>query len=119
MIDTKLKKILLATFISLFCVSLAVNAWMGYQLSTALRAYNAQQNDAKVLAFTGMFVEDVLMANKEIDFDTRLALETAVRGLNDEDIFNQWQRFTKSSEKEEVSNEAKLLLDLLIKKIKP
>jgi len=79
MIDTKLKKILLATFISLFCVSLAVNAWMGYQLSTALRAYNAQQNDAKVLAFTGMFVEDVLMANKEIDFDTMRIFLTSGR----------------------------------------
>ncbi|MCX6719704.1 MAG: hypothetical protein NTV36_01165 [Candidatus Staskawiczbacteria bacterium] len=111
-----LKKILLAVLAVLLFVSLAGNAWLGYQLFATLTAYRSQQSDTKVLAFTSMFVEDVLMANKEIDFDTRLALETAVRGLNDQDIFDQWQRFTKSSEKENASNEAKLLLDLLVKK---
>ena len=65
-----------------------------------------------------MFVHDILMANKDIDFDTRLSLETAVRALNDQDIFNQWTRFTKVTEKEDASYEAKVLLDLLIKKIK-
>ena len=96
------KKIFLTIFIALFCVSLVVNAWLGYQLVTTLSAYNLQQIDTKVLAFTNMFVEDVLMASKEIDFDTRLSLETAVRGLNDQDIFNQWQKFVKSSKKKKI-----------------
>lgn len=115
--NISVKSIFLIIFITLFCVSLAFNAWLTYQLRTVLQAYQAQQTNAKVLAFTNMFVEDVLMANKEIDFDTRLSLETAVRGINDQDIFDQWQRFTKTSTKEGASNEAKILLDLLIKKI--
>lgn len=64
-----------------------------------------------------MFVEDILMADTEISFDTRLTLETAVRGLNDQQVFDQWQKFTKTTTKEEASNEAKNLLDLLVKKI--
>ena len=118
MLNEKNKKIILIVFIFLFCVSLMLNCWLGYQLFTTLRAYNLQQIDAKVLSFTEMFVEDVLMATKEIDFDTRLSLETAVRSLNDQDILKQWQRFTKAEIKEDSSSEAKILLDLLVKKIK-
>lgn len=116
--EQQIKKAILAVSVILFCASLALNLWLAYQLSTVLSAYNSQQTDSRVLAFTNMFVEDVLMANKEIDFDTRLSLETAVRGLNDQDIFNQWQKFTKAETKEDSSREAKFLLDLLIKKIK-
>lgn len=118
MLNDKSKKIIQIILIVLFCISLALNGWLGYQLKMALNAYSFQQNDAKVLSFTNMFVEGVLMANKEIDFDTRLALETAVRGLNDTDIFSQWQRFVKTSTKEDSSNEAKILLNLLVKKLK-
>ena len=117
MFKINIKKIALVFLALLFCASLAFNGWLTYQLSVALKANELQQNNVKVLNFTGMFVEDVLMASQDIDFDTRLTLETAVRSLNDQDIFSQWQRFTKASDKESASNEAKILLDLLIKKI--
>jgi len=116
--EQQIKKVILAMAVILFCASLLLNGWLAYQLSAVLTAYNSQQIDSRVLAFANMFVEDVLMANKEIDFDTRLFLETAVRGLNDQEIFNQWQKFTKAETKENSSTEAKYLLDLLIKKIK-
>lgn len=118
MLERLNKKIIFIFLATLMLVSLVLNAWLFYQLNIALKVYNSQQFDAKVLSFAGMFVEDVLMASKEIDFDTRLSLETAVRGLNDQSVFNQWQRFTKATTKEDSSNEAKLLLDLLIRKIK-
>ena len=117
MLSDKIKKVILSVFLGLFCISLAANGWMAYQLSLSLKAYNLQQKDAKVLAFTSMFVEEVLMAKADIDFDTRLSLETSVRSLNNQDIFDQWQRFTKSVTKEDSSNEAKILLDLLVKSI--
>jgi hypothetical protein len=117
MFNINIKKIAIVFFALFFCVSLVFNGWMVYQLSMALKVNELKQNNAKVLNFTGMFVEDVLMASQDIDFDTRLTLETAVRSLNDQDIFSQWQRFTKASDKELASNEAKILLDLLINKI--
>ena len=118
MLNNTSKKAILIFLIILFCASLAFNGWLAYQLSIVLHAYRVQQIDARILSFTSMFVEDVLMAHKEIDFDTRLSLETTVRSLNDQQIFDQWQRFTKAQTKEDSSNEAKILLDLLIKRIK-
>jgi len=118
MINLKIKRAILLVCVALFVVSLALNGWLAYQLSIVMHAYQLEQGDARVLAFANMFVEDVLMANKEIDFDTRLSLETAVRGLNDQQIFDQWQSFTKAQTKEDASTQAKELLDLLIKKIK-
>lgn len=119
MLNIEPKKAFLIIFIVLFCSSFLVNCWLIYQLSTVLSAYYLQKNDAKALLFTKMFVEDVLMAKEEIDFDTRLSLETAVRNLNDQEVFDQWQAFTKSTTKEGASNEAKALLDLLIRRIGP
>lgn len=118
MLNITPKKVILTLAVVVFLVSLALNGWLVYQLAIASKAYQAQQMNAKILAFTDMFVEDVLLASTEVDFDTRLELETAVRGLNDQDIFNQWQRFTKTSTKEDASNGVKILLNLLIKKIK-
>lgn len=112
------KKVLIIIFAVLFFVSLVLNVWQARQLLIALEVYQAQQLNEKILSFCHMFVQKVLMANKEIDFDTRLALETAVRDLNDQEIFDQWQRFTKSDTKEGASTEVKILLDLLVKKIK-
>ncbi len=110
------------SFITILSISLilsiGINCWLTYQLSTAVKAYQIQILNTKVLSFTRMFVEEVLMAEEEISFDTRLGLETAVRNLEDEAIFVQWQRFTKATTKEGASNEVKILLDLLVNKIK-
>ena len=86
MIIFSVKKVLLIVFISLFFVSLVFNAWLGYQLLSTINIYEAQEMNIKILDFTDMFVEKILMADKEIDFDTRLALESTVRNLGDQQI---------------------------------
>ena len=88
-----------------------------YRCLTAMETYKSQRLNARILDFTNMFIEDVLMANEEVSFDTRLSLENSVRELNDEEIFAQWQKFTKAGTKDEASVEVKVLLSLLIKKI--
>ncbi|OGZ79524.1 MAG: hypothetical protein A2358_03625 [Candidatus Staskawiczbacteria bacterium RIFOXYB1_FULL_37_44] len=101
---------------ALFVVSLAGNVFLGYVVlkdQSVLRQQNVNRN---VLDFRNMFTEYVLLSGKEIDFDTRLTMETAVRGLNDPEIFSQWQKFTESTTKEEATAEAKKLLSLLIQK---
>lgn len=117
MINIPIKKALLIILIFAFFVSLGINGWLVYQLSLIVKAYETQAMDTKTLEFTRMFVEDILMADTEISFDTRLTLETAVRGLNDQEVLDQWQKFTKTTTKEDASSEAKNLLDLLVKKI--
>ena len=111
-----LKQIGLDILIVLFCISLAANGYLAFLAVKLNQAYQAQQVNEKVLAFRNMFTEKVLLADKEVDFDTRLTLETAVRGLNDQEIFDQWQIFTKAQTKEEASLEAKKLLHMLVLK---
>lgn len=74
------------------------------------------QVDKNILAFRNMFTEKVLLAEKEVDFDSRMSLETAVRSLADKEIFDLWQEFVKSQTKEQATAGAKKLLSLLIQK---
>jgi len=77
-----------------------------------------QEINEKVLNFTKFFIEKVLKAEGEVDFETRLKLENAVRDLDDEEILAQWQRFVDSESESEAQKEVKNLLELLVTKIK-
>lgn len=81
------------------------------------QASQSQQVNLKILSFTNLFIEKILMSNQEVDFDTRLMLETMVRNLNDKEILSQWQQFTADANQQDAGNDAKILLDLLIKKV--
>ena len=114
------KKTFFISLLALFaCVSLAVNGVSVFTLVKNSQLYSQRQIDRKVLDFRNMFTEKVLLSDKEIDFDTRLALETAVRSLNDAEIFGQWQAFTNSQTREEATNQARKLLKLLIQRTSP
>jgi len=76
-----------------------------------------QKTNEKVLDFTKLFIEKVLKANTEIDFETRLQLENTVRNLEDKEILSQWQKFIKSKTEAEVQEEVKNLLEMLVGKI--
>lgn len=78
---------------------------------------NEQRISAEILNFTKMFVENVLNANGEVNFETRLKLESAVRNLNDEEILSQWQKFINSQTEEDAQNNVKRLLEMLVNKI--
>lgn len=114
--NISIKNLLFLFVIVLLGASLATNAWLSFNLAKVNKLYKEKQANLKVLAFRNMFTEEVLLADKEIDFDTRLALETSVRDLNNSEIFNQWQEFTKASTKEIASIQAKKLLRLLVEK---
>lgn len=72
----------------------------------------------KILNFTKFFIEKVLKAEKEVDFETRLELENAVRDIDDQEILAQWQKFIDSETEIEAQQEVKNLLELLVNKIK-
>lgn len=73
--------------------------------------------NGKVVNFTSMFIKKVLQANTEVDFETRLSLENAVRDLKDEQIMAEWQNFTNSKTEAEAQNSVKKLLGILVEKI--
>jgi hypothetical protein len=73
--------------------------------------------NTKVVNFTSMFIKKVLQAEKEVDFETRLSLENAVRDLKDEQIMSEWQNFIGSKTEAEAQNSVKKLLGILVSKI--
>ena len=75
------------------------------------------QNNQRIISFIQLLTDTVLSGNQEISFDDRLSLEKAVRDLNDPDIFNQWQRFTKSGSDTETQKNFTNLIKALFKKL--
>lgn len=73
--------------------------------------------NTKVLHFTSLFIKEVLQSEKEVNFETRLLLENAVRDLKDEEIRGEWERFTSSNTETEAQESVKRLLGILIEKI--
>jgi len=77
-----------------------------------------QTTDTKMLNFMRLFIKDVLKADQEVSFETRLQLENAVRDLEDQEVLAQWQRFTEASTEAQAQTEAKNLLEMLADKIR-
>ena len=88
------------------------------KLAEVKRPLETQEVNEKVLNFTKFFIEKVLKTEEEVDFETRLKLESAVRDLEDEEILAQWQKFVDSQTEIQAQQEVKNLLELLINKIK-
>jgi hypothetical protein len=89
------------------------------ELIKTKESINIQKTNEKVLNFTKLFIDKVLKAEGEVDFETRLRLETAVREIGDEEILNQWKKFTESQTEFEAQAEVKNLLETLVNKIHP
>ena len=105
---------------------IASNIYFGFKYLNSQRelrsmqsALETQKTNEEVLNFTKFFIEKVLKAEKEVDFETRLKLENTVRNLGDEEILTQWQKFTESKTEAEAQDQVKNLLEMLVNKISP
>ena len=87
------------------------------ELNQTKTVAEAKNTNEKVLNFTKLFIAQVLRADGEVDFETRLKLENAVRDLNDEKILAQWQKFVESETEAEAQEEVKNLLEMLVGEI--
>jgi len=72
------------------------------------------KKEKKVLAFLQLFVEKVLQAEEEVSFNDRLALETAIRELDDNQIMVKWQAFVDSKNSQQSQDNLKDLLGILV-----
>lgn len=88
------------------------------ELRAATAMANTTQVNDKILDFTSAFITKVLQAKTEVDFETRLKLETQVRNLDDAGILAEWQKFTNAKTDIEAQNSTTNLLQLLVSKIK-
>ncbi len=115
---TRLFLIIIFTFLVAGNIYLAVM----YSLSRleSIQARNQLENqktNEKAVYFAKLFVEKVLLGEGEVSFEDRLKLENAVRDINDQKIFDQWQAFTNSQSDKEVQISAGLLLEFLFDKV--
>lgn len=90
---------------------------LSQELETIKSAQSKVELNEKVINFTALFIKKVLQANEEVDFETRLSLENAVRELKDEEIMAEWQKFVGSATEADAQNSVKKLLGILISKI--
>jgi hypothetical protein len=111
-------------YIIVFGILLVGNVFFGlYYFTTVKELKDIQSTSSKtelndkVLDFASMFIKKVLQADKEVDFETRLSLENAVRDLKDDQIMSEWQNFVGSKTETEAQNSVKNLLGILINKI--
>jgi len=118
---TKENKTILITVILLLIIS---NIFFGFKYLTVQKelqqtqaVLEAQKTNEKVLDFAKLFIEKVLKAKGEVDFETRLKLENAVREIRDKEILEKWQNFTNSQTEEEAQENVKDLLEILVDKI--
>lgn len=79
---------------------------------------NTKEVNKETLVFTQLFIEKVLKAEGEIDFETRLNLESSVRALKDPEILMAWQAFTGSTTEKDAQTAVKNLLGVLVAKIR-
>ncbi len=112
-------------FVVIILFLLASNVYFAFQYSAAKKELEETKIDLqtkefneKILNFTSLFIEKVLKAEGEVDFETRLNLENAVRNLGDNEILTQWQKFIGSQTEDEAQTEVKNLLEILVSKIK-
>jgi hypothetical protein len=71
----------------------------------------------RIINFLKLFITKVLKAEGEVDFETRLKLENAVREIQDKEILDQWTKFTESKTEEEAQKNVKDLLEILVNKL--
>ena len=90
---------------------------LGGELNDARKETSSFHRNEKVINFSRLFIDSVLKSGNEVDFNTRLKLENAIREIRDDEILAQWDKFVKSKTEAEAQDEVKDLLDLLMKKI--
>jgi hypothetical protein len=115
------KRLILIVIIGLLIIGNVFFAMRYLSVAAALSQTQATADKAetngRVLDFTSMFIDKVLMASGQVDFDTRLSLETAVRNLKDDAVLTQWQKFTASKTEADAQENVKKLLQMLVAKI--
>lgn len=111
----------LVTLVVILFISNMFFGWMYVSSRVQMRSLETkvenQKINGEVLLFTQLFMEKVLGGAKEVSFDDRLQLENSVRNLNDKEIFDSWQIFTKAKDAAEVQKDFYSLFELLLKKI--
>ena len=115
---TRLFIIIIVTLLVCSNIYLAVMYTLSQlETSDAQEQLKTQETNEKALLFAKLFISKVLLGESTVDFEDRLKLENSVRDVNDQNIFDEWQNFTKSQTDKDVQVSAGRLLDMLFDKV--
>jgi hypothetical protein len=102
-------------------IALGLLGWrygaLSRELAAAQAAANSEQINQQTVDFALIFINRVLRAESEVDFETRLDLENRVRALKNPSILASWQRFIASQSESEAQENVKNLLEVLVKNL--
>lgn len=87
------------------------------ELKKAKTDVEIMQAKLPVIEFNQLFVDRVLRAEGEVNFETRLELENKVRELDDAEILGKWKSFVDAKTQAEAQSQVKDLLGLLAKRM--
>lgn len=114
-------KLIIIIIIVIAVLSLATNVFLGINLlienKKNIELRQGIRLHGKVLDFANLFINKVLRAEGEISFEDRLKIENAVRDTQDNDIYDEWQKFVGAKTELEGREGIKNLLQLIINKI--
>lgn len=96
---------------------LAKNVSLEAQLKQANLSLESRKSSEQISAFARLFVQKVLKSDKEVDFESRLELENAVRGLDDAEMLDGWNKLVNSKDEKEAQAAVKGLLEMIVNKI--
>jgi hypothetical protein len=114
------KSLIIGIIVSLIALNICL-AWQWVFTVREIKLLNEEavrnRKSHQIIIFTQLLTDTVLSQNREISFEDRLDLEKAVRDLNDQEIFDQWQKFTKSTGDIETQKNFTDLIKLLLIKM--
>ena len=87
------------------------------ELKSIKQTAESYKINVKIINFFKLFIEKVLKSENEVDFETRLKLENAVRNTGNKDIVASWQQFIESKTESEAQQNIKGLLEILVDNI--
>jgi len=111
-------------YLIIIIILLATNLFLGVkylntnkELKETKTITVSQTEKTKFTEFNRTFINEVLQAKTEVNYDTRLKLDKMVKDLNDQDLTNQWQKFTTSQTEQEAQDETVKLLGLVAERM--
>jgi hypothetical protein len=109
---------------AIIILSLVGNFYFGFKYFEARADFKETKSyletqiaNEKILEFAAYFIEKVLKADSEVDFETRLKLENMVRSIGDDEILALWNGFVGAKTELEAQDGVRNLLEALVSKI--
>ena len=87
------------------------------ELKEAISITAIEQEKTKFAEFNKTFITEVLQSKSEVSYDTRLKLDEKIKSINDEELTQQWKKFTDSQTEKEAQDETVKLLGLVAEKM--